>query len=385
MVDLEGEGMEHSIFLFLPVPYLVNWLGPRQRNQRVSILVELAPVDIRQVAAQEAPVCFEIRRLGRRDAPAMDWRYFEGAFWRPFVGPDRSIVTTTGDLQALLETSDPRWWVDHPFPVSPPNQDDLPERIQFRQPLGEGCRVVQDERETAVADARRRAAVDFIIIDGRVYRRSPPPVYGVGDPHCLTVQPGTVIPVPVCLRIPGYRYERSIAHFGLDRLPEALELARRLSEDNPSGQRTWSPAGILRHEQDVDLTWHRSVELPDERVGSFGHTLTNLEYALRPVWPDRMPPAMQEAHRTLIAIDERLQGGWGMLNDLVAEGLRAIDVIIDATPDGGDPWRWTRSVKMIARAQKWRFEIEGNEIERANPEPDEDDAGAFSTLHPGAI
>lgn len=359
--------MDPSIILFPSIPYVAELLEPGQRKPSPTILAEPAPVRVRQVADDEAPIGVMVRWRNGRAPLEVAWRHFEGAFWRPILDPDNRIVSTIGEFLALLEASDGRAWRDYPFQLKRPDLGAQP--VRPRRGLDENCRVVRDEQESAIGNAQHHADSNLIIVAGMLYQRSSPPVCGVGDPNCLEGWNGAKgPPVPVRVTALEFHSVRSIAYFGLNRRDHALEFARRLSDENPSGQQAWEPWGISRKDQHVELTLKPGVDLPDERVPSFPYAFENLRSALRGAPHGDLPSEFHEAYAAVIRIARKLQEGQsrGSINDLVAEGLKAIDVIIDTVPKGGDPWRWARKVEMIARAQKWRFEIEDPKIEQVD-------------------
>lgn len=372
--------MSSSEILHLPIPYFAEFVQHGRRKLETKALRTNATMSIRRVDAQDAPVCIEVR-WPRNHVPAeMTWHQFEGAFWRPLLGPDEAILRTLKEFTAVAGHSETRWWRDYPFltddqaPIAGYGPFSLPNVLPNR------CRVLRDGRNAAADDAQRLAHNDLIIIGDALCRRSAPPVFGVGDPLDVTGS------VSVRLTTPEFCPDASIAYFGLDRKDCAIGLARRLA----AGAEAYLPGRArrrisLRSLNNTQWTLHRPATFPDQRAGSFQRTFNHLGCALRNASHGELPPRFHEAYGRLSEASRQLLEGQSrqIRRDLIGEALEAVEVIIQTTPPGGPFHRWTRRLKMNALAQKWRFEIEGADVEEDEAD-DSVDTEVLSALQPDA-
>jgi hypothetical protein len=376
--------MDPSEILWLPIAYLAVLIGHRQRNPHMDAFQVMAPIHVRRVTAQDAPTCIEVRWPPGHAPAEMSWRYFAGAFWRPLLDPGKRIIPTRTGFEDLARNArGDLWWSDYPFRIRLPDEETSVGPFRLEREIPVRSRVLHDGREAACDAAQRLADADLIIVDGMLHRRSPPPVFGVGDPACEADQ------VPVCLTAPEFCPGTYLAYFSLDRQDCALEFARRLVAERPSGrfraQRRISRQAL----NNTRWTVHQDVPFPDERIPSFQRTFNHLRRRLAGVLHRDLPTPFYEAYATLSKAGRELQDDplRRRVDSIVAEAFEAIDMIIATKPAGGNPRSWAKSIEMIASAQKWRFEIEGDIVELADQadEIDEADRDALAGLRSGAI
>lgn len=150
----------------------------RRKVEKVHIS-DLAPVEVRDVTALEAPIAF------RYDGGELGWegrivelRSFADRLWRPVLDPTQGSdgpapLHTVQSLQAAVSA-------DKSVLYTPFKLDRTFERAESRRDLGD-CRFQSDPdaaRQQKVSELQRVAA-DLLIIDGIVHQPAAEPVYRI--------------------------------------------------------------------------------------------------------------------------------------------------------------------------------------------------------------
>ncbi len=281
------KAMEPSVVAHVEVAYLAVVTRGRERTPYEWRFATTVAVSLRQVAAEEAPKSIEARWTEGGSPASMHWRSFEGALWRPLVGPDGDMLEEAGGLERLLDESRrPRKsgrgsfeWPDYPFRIEARESSD-----HGRTPFGawreedDNFRIRSSDRDASLARAQARAADDLLLVDGVLHVRSVPPVWAVGRPDPLR-DPGYVrLVVP---DFPGH--VDWLASFPLDRRGDALAFAGRHVADvvgNEVYQRLYryQPHEVNPEEAEVE---HGPGPFPDTRAADLRAMMDRLEYEIR--------------------------------------------------------------------------------------------------------
>ena len=232
------------------LPYSVR-LVPRRGRRVVERVFRLsAPVEIKECTKKAAPVAFVIRRA-RSGRPNLQVRSFEGALWWPLLRLERYRMTRKECLEVLRDGSLDLFRLYWPGDVRPTcGLDDVVLR-----------RIVSSDRDSAVADAARKAG-DLLFCGNHVYRRGGEPVYIAPDGERIDVTDAACLGPAIDPRVDGW-WRR----FGHDRLTD-LAAINAISEGKFFA--ATAPARELqssgKHPDDaVDAVPHRSGQVAFRR------------------------------------------------------------------------------------------------------------------------
>ncbi|MFC4173457.1 hypothetical protein ACFOYU_15540 [Microvirga sp. GCM10011540] len=301
----------------------------------------------------EAEISITVRWPADVGPAYMHWRFFEKAFWRPLLSPEGEAILEPGTFERLLREGDAGWG-DYPFLNSvrlygvPAAPFDLPEEPP---PM---WRVRAEERADAIARAQAIAEHDLISVNGTIYRRSRPPMWAFGGLYRYDQESQLKLVMPEHSHRQGY-------FFSLNRRDEALafaaQMAHRLPLDDTVRQRQLWPTQA----QEVEITYHDAVTLPDDHAFSFVQTYQQVDHILQPVRFGDLPSDLLAAHVKLGEASELLTRSASSSDHqmLFGDAVAAVDAIAACTFPLSQPSRThlERAVN-IARVQQWRTEFE---------------------------
>jgi hypothetical protein len=367
--DPMGTTMDGRAILMLPVPYSVDLIFHRGRTIYQETFRTDAPIELRMVAPELAPVCIDVRWPATHVPRAMTWRSFEGGFWRPFLDPVGRAIVEPGRFEGIA--NDPRTdgWTDYPF--RNPGRYGSTSPFRYSRDLPVGCRVVENRRDETMAAAQDLAERTMIVVDGVIHRQSAPPVYGVGK------RSDTMGTIEVCLTEPDICKEECLALFALDQMAEAQAFARWLATECPPRGRRGPRAISRRPLAGTALTFQPGPTLPEERSRGVIRTYDAICSILKSVTHRETSFVFLQALVELGLVVEALREAPDRpaLVALLTRARRAVEVIIEEIPTGGDPYRWTKRLEMVTNAFLHHAEILGDPPFEA---PDDEDMEALA-------
>jgi hypothetical protein len=322
----------------------------------------MASILVRQVPASEAPKAIEARWDEGASPPEMHWRSFEGALWRPLVGPEGRALDASGSFESTAahmtalrdDKSKPRLdWDDYPFLVSYPDSPyDRWESFKSWKEDSPEIRIRSSEKPQAVARAQARAADDLVLFDGVLHVRSAPPVWAVGSRGMPWIDPGRVrLAIPDLEKHGGW-----LASFPLDRRGDALEFARACVENVRAAERRGAP-DVRDVFNDGAAAMYDAADFPCTRADDIRLAFEAVEKDLRCSELRQFSRGFLKAYGDLGLAVEALAppGGEGPL----ARAEAAVDAVVGAAdPDWERTWPNAATVVERLRTLSWRHEME---------------------------
>ncbi len=358
--------MDAKVLAHVEVAYLAMVTQRGGRTPYEEIMATDATVALRQVPASDAPKSIEVR-WPEGDVPAaMHWRSFEGALWRPLVGPDGDALDMAGGLErSLAESRKPRRpgytgfaWSDYPFRVEAKgSKRDGWTPFNSLKEDDATVRVRESGREAAVARAQAKAADDMILVDGVLHVRSQPPVWAVGRSRVNAWED----PGYVRLALADFPDHADwLSSFPLDRREDALAFAEgHVASVRASAWFQRFHRGrveeVLFEEAEVE---YGDIALPDTRAGDLRMILETIEGSLRNV--------------EVMSLDRRFRKAFGDLGaavdalpklvtspDQFAEAEAAVRALADACdPDWPHTWPKMSTLAERAKGLVVRYDVE---------------------------
>ncbi len=354
--------MDEGVILQVEVPFLGQVSRVGSRGTFETLLGGMASVSVRTVAATEAPKTIEARWPAEGVPPEMHWRSFEGALWRPVVGPEGKALDASGSFQAALaRMTGPKQdksrsrpdWDDYPFLLHRPGKTyHRWESFDSWKEDSPDLRIKSTLKEEAVVRAQARAADDLLMVDGVLHVRSQPPVWAVGYVQNAWIEPGKVrLAVPDLERHWGW-----LASFPLDRYEDALEFARTCVEKVRADERhvrVGYPA-VRDVFEDGATTMYDEAAFPDTRAEDIRLVFESVEHDLRNAELHQLGRAFLKAYGDLgAAVDDLPEPG------ALAQAEASISALVEAAdPNWETTWQNADTCVERLRTLSWRHEME---------------------------
>ena len=340
----------------------------RGRGTRWQVVRCDVPFALRTAEEGDAPRSIRARWLDAAALPSrMIWRAFDGALWRPVVGPAGEVLDGRDEFVRAAGFPLAGPWPDYPL-SGDPNVSASRLRRLYGASIAPDClaRTECPELDTAVAEARAMARDSLLVVDGVVHRRAPPPRWAVTE---RGREPND--PLSVFLEVPDFPRTEPLAVFELDRFGEAQTYAFRLAAEAGDPGLRFPLDGHVGVEA-VQVGWMPQV-FPDEHAFGYRTLLARIDRDLAGVHGTDLPAGFKDALARLRVVAGGLAAAVAGPNAL-PEAEDAVRWLAGSDdPGGGSPNRQVATAVRRARERRWRDE----ERERAYAR---EDANALASL-----